>query len=189
MPDLPRADSPACRNRASAVRRGPDRPATSTPRGIRRSRRREIDMQGDAFFVAFGTASDAVVAAVAGQRALVEHEWPAGRPLLVRMGIHTGEAAVATDRYLGLAVHRAARICAAGHGGQVLLSNTTRELVEDELTPDVSLRGPRGAPTQGSRSPRAPRPARHRRPARRVSAPTHRSHTLCGARRRAGGGG
>lgn len=104
------------------------------------ARGREIDRQGDSFFVAFDTASDAVLAAVAGQRTLAEHEWPTSQPLRVRMGIHTGEAEVATDRYLGLAVHRAARICAAGHGGQVLLSNTARELVEDELPPDVSLR-------------------------------------------------
>jgi YVTN family beta-propeller protein len=100
----------------------------------------EIDTQGDAFFVAFRSAADAVSAAVAAQRALATHDWPDGIAVRVRMGIHTGEAAVATERYLGLAVHRAARICAAGHGGQVLLSNTTRELVEDELPADVGLR-------------------------------------------------
>ena len=69
-----------------------------------------IDTQGDAFFVAFRSAADAVAAAAAGQRALQAHEWPDGVAVSVRMGLHTGEAAVADDRYLGLAVHRAARL-------------------------------------------------------------------------------
>jgi peptide/nickel transport system substrate-binding protein len=100
----------------------------------------EIDTQGDSFFVAFRRARDAVAAAVAAQRALAEHEWPEGAAVRVRMGIHTGEPAVGTDRYVGLGVHRAARICSAAHGGQVLLSETTRGLVEDELPPDVRVR-------------------------------------------------
>ena len=58
----------------------------------------------------------------------------------VRMGVHTGEAEVRQDDYVGLDVHRAARICAAGHGGQVLISSSTRELVADELPADVALR-------------------------------------------------
>jgi YVTN family beta-propeller protein len=101
---------------------------------------REIDTQGDAFFVAFGRAVDAVEAAAAAQRALSAHPWPDGSRVRVRMGLHTGEPTVDTDRYVGLGVHRAARICAAGHGGQVLLSNTTRELVEDDLPDDLRLR-------------------------------------------------
>ncbi len=92
----------------------------------------EVDTQGDAFFVAFARARDAVLAAVEAQLALFEHEWPDGAPVRVRMGIHTGQAAAADGRYTGLAVHRAARICAAGHGGQVLVSQATQTLIEDE---------------------------------------------------------
>ena len=92
----------------------------------------EIDTQGDSFFVAFRRAKDAVAAAVDAQRALAAHPWPEGAELRVRMGIHTGEAAVAGDRYLGVAVHRAARIAAAGHGGQILVSQITHDLLHDE---------------------------------------------------------
>jgi YVTN family beta-propeller protein len=99
----------------------------------------EIDTQGDAFFVAFARARDAVAAAVAAQRALAGESWPDGVSVRVRMGIHTGEPLVGGERYVGMGVNRGARICAAGHGGQVLLSNTTRELVEDELPDDVHL--------------------------------------------------
>ncbi len=100
----------------------------------------EIDTQGDSFFVAFGRAKDAVAAAVDGQRRLAEHEWPDGAELRVRMGLHTAEPAAAGQRYVGLGVHRAARISAAGHGGQVLVSQATRELLRDDPIPDVSLR-------------------------------------------------
>jgi class 3 adenylate cyclase/streptogramin lyase len=102
---------------------------------------REVDNQGDSFFVAFTRAKDAVLAAAAGQRALASHVWPGGATVRVRMGIHTGEADVTVDRYVGLSVHRAARISALGHGGQVLVSPTTAGLLEDEGTlPGVSLR-------------------------------------------------
>jgi branched-chain amino acid transport system substrate-binding protein len=100
----------------------------------------EVDTQGDAFFVVFRTAADAVAAAVAGQRALGEHEWPDGARPRVRMGLHTGEALLEGGRYVGVAVHRAQRVSSAAHGGQVLLSNSTRELVADELPAAVVLR-------------------------------------------------
>ena len=100
----------------------------------------EIDTQGDAFFLAFRRAKDAVGAAVEAQRALAEHEWPQQKQLRVRMGIHTGEPAVGGERYVGMGVPRAARISAAGHGGQVLVSQTTRELLRDDPLPDVTLR-------------------------------------------------
>jgi YVTN family beta-propeller protein len=100
----------------------------------------EIDTQGDAFFVAFRRAKDAVQASLAAQRAIAAHPWPDGAEVKVRMGMHTAEPAVGVDRYVGLGVHRAARICSAGHGGQILLSNATRELVEDELPPGVAVR-------------------------------------------------
>jgi ABC-type transport system substrate-binding protein/streptogramin lyase len=104
------------------------------------NRGEEVDTQGDAFFVAFRSAADAVAAAVGIQRALAEEEWPEGAEVRVRIGIHTGEAAAAGERYVGFSVHRAARIGAAAHGGQVLLSSTTCNLVEDDLPEGVSLR-------------------------------------------------
>jgi class 3 adenylate cyclase len=92
----------------------------------------EIDTQGDAFFYAFGSAHEAVLAAVEAQRALSGYPWPDETEVRVRIGIHTGQAAPVNGRYTGLAVHRAARICAAGHGGQVLVSQATQSLLEDE---------------------------------------------------------
>ncbi len=93
---------------------------------------RELDTQGDAFFYAFPRARDAVLAALDAQRALRAHGWPEGAEFKVRMGVHTGQAEVSDGRYTGLAVHRAARICAAAHGGQVLVSQATETLLEDE---------------------------------------------------------
>jgi class 3 adenylate cyclase len=101
---------------------------------------REVDTQGDAFFYSFQRARDAVTAAVAGQRALAEHEWPNGVQVRVRMGVHTGEPAVGDEGYVGMDVVRAARICSAGHGGQVLLSEATRALVGGDLPDGVSVR-------------------------------------------------
>jgi DNA-binding NarL/FixJ family response regulator/class 3 adenylate cyclase len=92
----------------------------------------EIDTQGDAFFVAFAGASDAAAAAAGAQRMLAAHRWPEGSEVKVRTGLHTGQATRADGRYLGVAVHRAARICSAAHGGQVLLSQTTHDLLQDE---------------------------------------------------------
>src|SRR5439155_1282681 len=100
----------------------------------------EVDTQGDAFFVAFARATDAVSAAVEMQRALVAHPWPDGASVHVRIGLHTGEPQRSAEGYVGLDVHRAARIMSAGHGGQVLLSQTTRDLVEHDLPDGVSLR-------------------------------------------------
>jgi YVTN family beta-propeller protein len=99
----------------------------------------EIDTQGDSFFVAFASAQDAVLAAVEGQLVLLSHRWPEGVQLRVRMGIHTGQAAVDDGRYTGLAVHRTARIAAAGHGGQVLVSQATKTLLEDEEEEDLPV--------------------------------------------------
>jgi len=95
----------------------------------------EINTQGDSFFVAFRKPKDAVGAALEVQRAIGSHEWPEGAEMRVRIGIHTGEATVAGDRYVGLGVHRAARICAAAHGGQVLISQTTQALLEEDEEP------------------------------------------------------
>jgi YVTN family beta-propeller protein len=92
----------------------------------------EIDTQGDAFFYAFPSAAEAVRGAVEGQRALNDHSWPQDGAVRVRMGIHSARATPVDGRYTGLAVHRASRICSAGHGGQVLVSPATQSLLEDE---------------------------------------------------------
>ena len=99
----------------------------------------EIDTQGDAFFFAFPRARDAVTAAVEAQRAHAEHEWPDGVEVRVRMGLHTGEPALGSEGYLGLDVVRAARLCTAGSGGHVLLSETTRALAGSSLPEGVSI--------------------------------------------------
>src|ERR671934_739971 len=93
----------------------------------------EMDSEGDAFFVAFGSANDAAAAAVAGQRALADHDWRDGNEGRVRMGLHTSEARAVGGRYVGLVVHAAARIMAAGHGGQVLVSESTCALLDDRF--------------------------------------------------------
>ena len=99
----------------------------------------EIDTQGDAFFFSFPRARDAVAAAVDAQRALGGHGWPNGSEVLVRMGLHTGEPHVGEEGYLGLDVVRAARISAAGHGGQILISETTRALLGNQLPEGVAV--------------------------------------------------
>jgi predicted ATPase/class 3 adenylate cyclase len=100
----------------------------------------EVDTQGDAFLFAFARAPEAVAAAAAAQQALAAAEWPEGGVVRVRMGLHTGSPTLVRDHYVGLDVHRAARIAASGHGGQVLLSQTTCGLVEDALPDGVLLR-------------------------------------------------
>jgi class 3 adenylate cyclase len=101
---------------------------------------REVGAEGDALFIAFGKAGEAVAAAAAVQSAVAAHPWPDGVVVRVRMGIHTGEPILAGQDYVGLDVHRAARICSATHGGQVLLSRPTRELLGDDLPAGVELR-------------------------------------------------
>jgi class 3 adenylate cyclase len=87
----------------------------------------EVDTQGDAFFVAFARASDAVAAAGEAQDALGDG------PVRVRIGVHTGEPVVTEEGYVGVDVHRAARIMGAGHGGQILLSETTQRLLDSPV--------------------------------------------------------
>src|SRR6266566_99124 len=94
----------------------------------------EVDTQGDAFFIAFARARDAVAAAAGAQRALVSG------PIRVRMGIHTGEPLRTGEGYVGMDIHRGARIAAAGHGGQVLISQTARELIQEDLPEEFALR-------------------------------------------------
>jgi len=100
----------------------------------------ERGTEGDSFFVAFADASGAVAAAAEATQNLAGEAWPDGAAVRVRIGIHTGEGRLIDDDYVGMDVHRAARIAAAGYGGQVLLSQSTRILVERSLPAGVSLR-------------------------------------------------
>ncbi|HEY6149317.1 MAG TPA: ABC transporter substrate-binding protein [Gaiellaceae bacterium] len=100
----------------------------------------EVDTQGDSFFYVFSRARDAALAAAAAQRALAAHEWPEGSEVRVRIGMHTGEPVVSEEGYHGIGVHRAARIMAAGHGGQVLVSEATAAVLADEEVAGVNVR-------------------------------------------------
>ena len=99
----------------------------------------EQSTEGDSFFVVFDSAREAVSAAIDGQRALALETWPEGAPILVRMGLHSGEAGVAGGSLVGLDINRAARIAAAAHGGQILVSDATRALVSGGLPDDIHL--------------------------------------------------
>src|ERR671923_1266127 len=88
----------------------------------------EIDCRGDEMLLVFTDPRAAVQGAIGAQRALAAHPWPDGNTVRVRMGLHTGEPAIEGSTYLGIDVHRVARISDAGHGGQVLLSQRTFEL-------------------------------------------------------------
>ena len=106
---------------------------------FREFRGRELGTEGTAFSLCL-SAGEAVCCCVAAQRALVGHDWPWGVPVRVRMGLHSGEPVRHEDGYIGVDVHRAARIAATAHGGQVVLSAATRHLVGSQLPPGVSLR-------------------------------------------------
>src|SRR3954471_897797 len=93
----------------------------------------EVDEQGDAFFVVFASANDAVAAAADVQQALGAHAWPDDNEIRIRIGLHTGEPDLVDGRYVGLDVHRGARVMAAGHGGQVLVSEATQALLDERV--------------------------------------------------------
>jgi class 3 adenylate cyclase len=100
---------------------------------------REIDTAGDGFFIAFDSARRAVAAAVDAQLALASFTWPADAVVRVRIGLHTAEPHLGEDGYVGVGVHRAARICDAARGGQILVSNATAGIIEDADLPGVEL--------------------------------------------------
>jgi predicted ATPase/class 3 adenylate cyclase len=102
---------------------------------------REEGTEGDSFFVVFDSAVEALNAAVEAQRALATESWPPGVEVNVRMGLHAGEASASAAGLVGIDVHRAARIAAAAHGGQVVVSDTVRALVTPDLDPGITLRG------------------------------------------------
>ena len=99
----------------------------------------ELGTEGDSFFVVFRSAGSALAAARDAQRALIDATWPDGVVVRVRMGMHTGEPAVHDDGYVGMDVHRAARVASSAHGGQVVVSEATYRLVADEPVPGVTF--------------------------------------------------
>jgi predicted ATPase/class 3 adenylate cyclase len=99
----------------------------------------EMGTEGDSFFVVFELARDAVHAAVEAQRDLASQDWPGGEGIAVRMGLHTGEPVAHDGGYVGMDVHRAARVSAAAHGGQVVLTAATSELVGESLPDGAAL--------------------------------------------------
>ncbi len=113
----------------------------------------EIGSQGDAFLIAFGRASDAMGCAIDAQQQVSEHRWPQGVAVRVCIGLHTGEPVIGHASYLGIDVHRAARIAGVGHGGQVLLSQTTRDLVHLALPNGCRLRDLGACVLKGIRYP------------------------------------
>jgi predicted ATPase/class 3 adenylate cyclase len=100
----------------------------------------DVSTEGDSFFVVFRSATQAVAAAVEAQRAVGARGWPEGAEVRVRMGLHTGEGILGGDNYVGVDLHRASRIAAAGHGGQVVVSEATRALVEPAPPEGVTFR-------------------------------------------------
>jgi len=100
----------------------------------------ELRTEGDSFFIVFDSALEACAGAAAVQKSLQAHSWPDGGQVRVRIGLHTGEATLVGNEYLGLDVHRAARVASAGHGGQVLVSETTRVLVDHALPVGLTLK-------------------------------------------------
>jgi len=100
----------------------------------------ELRTEGDSFFCVFQSALDACGAAADAQRAFAAHEWPEGGEIRVRIGLHTGEAPLVGNEYIGLDVHHAARVAASAHGGQVVVSESTRGLVEASLPAELSLK-------------------------------------------------
>ena len=100
----------------------------------------ELGTEGGSFFAVFPTAAGGLQSTIAAQRALAAHRWPDGVEVRVRMGLHSGEGKLGGENYLGLDVHRAARIAAAGHGGQIVLSDTTNALGRDHLPAGISIR-------------------------------------------------
>ena len=109
----------------------------------------EVATQGDGFFAVFASPRACVDAAIEMQRALVSHPWPAGERVRVRMGIHSGEAAETAAGLAGLEVHRAARIAAVAHGGQVVVSAAAAGLLRDSLPAGRLAEGSGPAPAEG----------------------------------------
>ena len=107
---------------------------------LRANHGHELRTEGDSFFIVFDSALNACAGAAAVQKALSDYRWPDSGQVRVRIGLHTGEATLVGNEYLGLEVHRAARIASSAHGGQVLISETTRALAEHALPPGLTIK-------------------------------------------------
>ena len=135
----------------------------------------EVNTEGDAFFAVFAKPGDALAAATAAQTGLAAAQWPDGRAVRVRMGVHSGEGRLGGDDYVGMDVNRAARIASAAHGGQVLVSDATRSLIG--AGPDgFALARTGSAQPEGSRCTRAALAVACPGPARRVPSPACAAH-------------
>ena len=109
-------------------------------KSVRDARGHEVDARADEFFAVFSQVAHALDAAVGIQRSLQKREWPDDAAVCVRVGIHTGRTTLSEAGYVGIAVHTAARVCSAGHGGQILLSSASREALEGSQRDGVALR-------------------------------------------------
>lgn len=109
-------------------------------RSLRASGGEEVDIRGDEYFAVFRRAGDALQGASRAQFAIARHAWPIGAQVKVRMGLHTGRPTIADAAYVGITVHTVARVCSAGHGGQVLLSSSTYAALADQPAKDISFR-------------------------------------------------
>ena len=109
-------------------------------RGVRDAGGNEVDARADEFFAVFRQPEKALDAAVAIQRSLAKREWPDASEVCVRIGIHTGRTTLTETGYVGIAVHTAARVCSAGHGGQILLSSASRDALEGSPAEGMTFR-------------------------------------------------
>ena len=109
-------------------------------RSVRDAGGREVDARADEFFAVFRQPTRALDASLAIQRSLVKRAWPDEAQVCVRVGIHTGRTTLTETGYVGIAVHTAARVCSAGHGGQILLSSASRDALEGSHAEDIAIR-------------------------------------------------
>ena len=109
-------------------------------RSVRQAGGHEVDARADEFFAVFRRPAEAVDAAVAIQRSLGKRDWPAAAEVCVRIGIHTGRTTLTDSGYVGVAVNTAARVCSAGHGGQILISSASRDALEGTQAAGMTLR-------------------------------------------------
>jgi class 3 adenylate cyclase len=117
-----------------------DRVTTLLRRSVERHGGREVEARADEYFAVFEQAAPALRAAITAQRSLRREEWPGSAEVRVRMGIHTGRVELTRAGYFGLTVNTAARVCSAGHGGQIVVSDDTRAAIEDPLPRETRLR-------------------------------------------------
>jgi class 3 adenylate cyclase len=109
-------------------------------KSVRDAAGHEVDARADEFFAVFGEPARALDAAMRIQRSLAKREWPGGVEVCVRIGIHTGRTTLTETGYVGIAVHTAARVCSAGHGGQILLSSASRDALQGSLAAGITVR-------------------------------------------------